>query len=549
MHKIKKLISGFFSRRSGFGVLLALIAFYQSLTPSLLPRTWAIQGLVSGALVVVVYLVAAGFSRLAHKLGVTNEKLLKKFPNYRVQIGWFALALMPIILLISVRDRDAEWDALGFDLADRFLYSGVLLMALLIITIGSLITLAIRKLFGLINWGTKKVLPRALGGFVSVVLATVVVLLIVNEAFYNRFLDSMNDTWAFNDTNLPADDSGPVELPTKSGTESSLVTWSEIGREGRFMMSRAPRAQDITERTGRPALDPIRAYVGRPSAQTYEERAELAVAELERMDGFSRKVLLVLTPTGTGWMNEQLVQPLEYFFDGNVATVGMQYSHLPSPFAFQMERRSAVDSAEALLTAVQQKLSTMENPPLLLVAGESLGAYGGQGPIANLDALVANTDGAIWTGSPPMAHLRREAEARRDAGSLQMRPEISALPQIVFGSRPEDFINTQGRYAFLQHANDPIVWWDNSVIFSKPDWMSEPLDSSLNPNLRWRPITTYLQFSADMAAGNAFEEGFGHRYGALPTRVWWEMLDPAGWSEEQMMDLYNDLDKRAGELR
>ena len=38
-------------------------------------------------------------------------------------------------------------------------------------------------------------------------------------------------------------------------------------------------------------------------------------------------------------MNEQLVQPLEYFLDGDLATVAIQYSHLPSPLAFLAEDR------------------------------------------------------------------------------------------------------------------------------------------------------------------------------------------------------------------
>ena len=42
-----------------------------------------------------------------------------------------------------------------------------------------------------------------------------------------------------------------------------------------------------------------------------EERAELAVAELERAGGFERGNLLVATTTGSGWLDPGAVDSLE----------------------------------------------------------------------------------------------------------------------------------------------------------------------------------------------------------------------------------------------
>jgi uncharacterized membrane protein len=41
--------------------------------------------------------------------------------------------------------------------------------------------------------------------------------------------------------------------------------------------------------------------VGLRSAETPETFAKLALEELERVGGFERSVLIVSTPTGTGW--------------------------------------------------------------------------------------------------------------------------------------------------------------------------------------------------------------------------------------------------------
>jgi Alpha/beta-hydrolase family len=43
-----------------------------------------------------------------------------------------------------------------------------------------------------------------------------------------------------------------------------------------------------------------------------EERAELAVADLERAGGFDRAYLLVATTTGSGWLDPGAVDSFEY---------------------------------------------------------------------------------------------------------------------------------------------------------------------------------------------------------------------------------------------
>ena len=59
-------------------------------------------------------------------------------------------------------------------------------------------------------------------------------------------------------------------------------------------------------------MAPVRVYVGLRSADTLDKRAALAVRELERTGGFSRKVLAVMGTTGTGWINDQGSRPLPW---------------------------------------------------------------------------------------------------------------------------------------------------------------------------------------------------------------------------------------------
>ena len=81
------------------------------------------------------------------------------------------------------------------------------------------------------------------------------------------------------------------------------MPWESLGRQGRTITGTGPSAAEIAAFTGSSAKAPIRAYAGTVSADDVEQRAELAVADLERAGGFDRGYLLVATTTGSGWLD------------------------------------------------------------------------------------------------------------------------------------------------------------------------------------------------------------------------------------------------------
>ena len=68
-------------------------------------------------------------------------------------------------------------------------------------------------------------------------------------------------------------------------------------------------------------------YVGLNNAENESDRADLALQELIRIGAFDRKLLVIATPTGTGWIDPASVSPLECLWDGDVASVSVQYSY------------------------------------------------------------------------------------------------------------------------------------------------------------------------------------------------------------------------------
>lgn len=542
-----EVASGVFSRRRLAGLVLAIIACQQSLTPSLLPRSWVAQGIITGAAMLAFYAVGSVLAGLASLTGLFARVPRERLRQWRVFAGWTAVASVPVLLILSIPGRQGEWRALGYDTGDRFLYVGAVIVAYAVVVLGGLLGWGLRTLYRRVFRGVSRLLPWSIAGLVSLALTVTVVTLAANELAYKRFMDGVNTARADADTELSQEDPRPPTVPVRSGVADSLVGWEELGREGRRFVTRAPSVAELERYSGRPAMDPIRVFVGRAVAPSDAERADIAVRELERTGAFERSTLLLVTPTGTGWVNEQIVQPIEYFTAGDAATVAVQYSHLPSPVAYLSEQEAAVTSATLLTDAVLRRIEELPGDarPRVLVAGESLGAYGGNGAFANLDDLVRRVDGSLWVGAPPMAHLRREAEARRDGGSPQIRPSIARLPEVVAGGRPSEFADTDATHAFLQFADDPIVWWDLRLAIRRPDWLAEPLDPRVKPDVRWRPVTTFLQLTADQIVGTEFGEGWGHRYGSMPLVVWYETLDPVGWDQARLHTLRRHLDEIA----
>jgi uncharacterized membrane protein len=107
-----------------------------------------------------------------------------------------------------------------------------------------------------------------------------------------------------------------------SGGAGSLVSWDSLSREGRRNVSTALRAQLIERVVGEPAAaKPIRVYVGLESAPTEYERRDLVLRELQRTGAFDRKLPIVISPTGTGYVNYVAGEAAEYMTRGNIASV------------------------------------------------------------------------------------------------------------------------------------------------------------------------------------------------------------------------------------
>lgn len=227
-------------------------------------------------------------------------------------------------------------------------------------------------------------------------------------------------------------------------------------------------AQEVEAVSGRPAVVPVRVAVPLTAGDA-RYRAVTAVDELERAGGFDRGLLLVVVPTGSGWVNPAVVEAAELLTGGDVASVAVQYDDRPSWQAF-LTGGGALAAAQTddLLDALADELVGRASPPRVVLYGESLGAVGGLP--ASGHPLV---EGAVWSGVPHSARHLVEAVTGR-----------------------------QGVHV-VAHADDPVPAWSPRLL----------LGPTAGWDRGWVPFASFWGATGDLLGSLDQPPGHGHRYG------------------------------------
>ncbi|MBM7832162.1 putative membrane protein [Agromyces cerinus] len=499
------------------GALIGLLFAALSMTPSLLPRPALFQGIITA----FAFLIGYG-------IGVFAWWLVRRFVHWRPKpehrrIAWWVYLGVAVLLAIVLAFASVGWqnevrrtvempEIDGFDALIFVVgFAPVVLIGLALARAERRLGVRMIARFGR-GWGVTVATAIVVGSTVAVVA----VLMFGIDRLYLA-------------NNGPAAPwvTEPMSAFRSAGPDSE-VEWDLVGRHGTAFLGGGPKAADIEELTGRPALEPVRVYVGQANAPTVEERAAIAVRELERTGAFDRDVLVVATTTGSGWLEPQAVDAVEYLHGGDTAIVSMQYAYTPSWVSFVFDPDAPVASSVALFDAVKAKWDTLPEAarPQLVVYGLSLGAHGAQESFDDLDDLRANTEGALLVGSPNGSTMWRTLTAERDAGSPQWQPVVDGGREVRWLSVPGDFHALGSdwespRAAYLQHANDPVTWLGLELLWAEPDWLTpEERADEVSDSMRWIPGVTALQLVIDMFMGESVPASHGHNYGDVVLDGW-----------------------------
>jgi len=519
-------------------LLLGLLFFAASLTPSLIPRGPAMQGVLGGSAAAVGYLLGriAGLVWTAAEMPVLPKRPAAALTGSAavVVLGSFAWVL----------GRSLTWQndlrlRMGMEPAEALGLVWMLGTAVATFAAAWALGLLLGAAFRLIRDRLDRVMPRRRANVLGAVALALILIGVTRDGVFDLVVASVDASYeeaqALFEKAPP-----PPKDPRKTGGATSLIDWAAIGAPGRDFIVSGPDAAAISAFTGRPALDPIRVYVGRANAETPEARARLALEELKRQGAFERAVLIVVSPTGTGWMDPGAHDPVEYMHGGDVATVSAQYSYLQSPLALLLETETGLEQASALLEAVHGHWRTLppETRPRLYVHGLSLGAWSSMHAADLFRLLEDPIGGAFWAGPPFPSALWNDVQNRRREGSPWMLPRIGDGSLVRYASRVADASEADApwgamRIVFLQYSSDPVVFYDPRSLWRAPPWMNDPPADDMSEHLVFIPVVTKLQLALDMALSFGSPPGHGHAYHA-PDYVgpWVEVTAPEGWTPE-----------------
>ena len=525
---------------SFLGVIAALAMYAVSVSPSLMARSWAWHAVASGVLVSCGYVAGVIVQNVgARIIRVTGLTISASEP---VEIGFrvAATALFAVWWLYAViqsyrRARVAAKlvNMPGETFGEYILGTGgtVVVAWTLLAIVGGLSRIGRLLIVSLAAY-----MPPLVASVVGVTVLCVTVFFLTSKVILRGGIGFVRRQAERTNLRTARGIYEPV-VPERSASPASPVTWESVGGQGRVFLGRGPSRLDIAQVCGGEAMEPIRVYAGMPTGGDGIERAVARVlAELRRTGAFERAVILIAASTGSGWVDEWQVQPLEYLTRGNCATASLQYSYVPSVLNWLTGLEPAREASAALFAAVRAELDAMdeEERPALFVCGESLGAFASQSVFASFEEAIERVDGALWVGTPAFTPMHAALTAARHKGSPEVAPVVHNGRRVRFVNEPADlrtdlYGRELGLWAFprvvyAQHPSDPVVWWNRRLIWTQPDWLRERAGRDVSDNVEFTRFVTYIQVLADLPVAGTAPGGHGHTYHEELVPLWRAIL-------------------------
>lgn len=545
-HRLRRAL---LRRPSIGGLALGLAWWWLSLLPSMLPRAALMQAVVgavcAGAGYALGTLLGSIGHRLLDRLGRTpSPALAARAHRVAPIVAGVVVATGAVVWPLTQNAQRDRFGVAHVSIADTATMLGLTLVLLAVLTfVGRLVSHGVKVLDDLVERWMPPWIAHVAVGVVVVVVGVVV----SRDLVWHRFID-----WA--DTSFGAADEGTapgVSQPTSalvSGGPGSAAPWDTLGKEGRSFVAGGVTPAQLADFWGPGAAvkEPIRVYAGIDSAGDLDVRARLVVDELERTGAFDRRVLVVWTVTGTGWVDPDAAAALEYLHAGDTAIAGMQYSFLPSWISFLVDKDKAAEGGRALNEAVFRRWSQLDpaHRPQLVLFGLSLGSFGleqaeaGPDAAASVANLRARSQGAFLVGPTHDNPIWQQLTAAREPGTPVWQPVYDGgrEVQLAISGATVDAAAPQWstpRVLVMHHPDDPVGAWSWDMLWSVPAWMDEPRGPLLPERAVWIPFVSFVQGVGDLSAGFSTRPGQGHNYAPDYVRGWVALTPPPDWSEEQ----------------
>ena len=306
-----------------------------------------------------------------------------------------------VIALLSIW-RQVGWQNDVRELFDMAPTSPTVWLTIIIVTVlvgASLLIIArsIRRLFRFVAGWAERVMPRRVARVVGMAIVTVFVWTLVSGVLVDGFFSLANSSFSVSDAVTPEGRTQPTS-ELRSGSPDSLVDWDTLGRQGKRFDLTGATVENSTRPTAVARRSRSASTPASTPRRTSRPAAQLVLDELVRTDAFGRSVLVVATTTGTGFLEPNALNSLEYLHNGDTAVVGVQYSYLPSWISLLADQEVTRETSRVVFDTIHAYWSTLpeDSRPELYLFGLSLGSFGVESILTSINVLNEPIDGALW---------------------------------------------------------------------------------------------------------------------------------------------------------
>lgn len=537
-----------FARLNYGGLVGALIFFALTLTPTLIPRSWRLQGLLAGLTAAIGYGLGSWISKLARKRVLKNEpkKSTKKMCWQILYVGG------PVIVIASVLAGE-HWDKqlrqlMFMELKEPWQIISMVGLSLIFSLILIIVGRGVKGFFHLLHLLANKVMPEKIAKLVGYSLALFFVVYVLVGGLARNIFSAIDYAASIANDTIQTDLTQP-KTPLRSGSPESLITWEQLGAKGRQFIAGGPTTQEINSflQTDS-AIEPIRIYGGLKSADTIDGRVDLIMQELERTSAYKRKAIFIQTPSGNGEIPPVNADAPEYTLGGNTAQVALQYSYAPSATTMLTNPGVGNEAGRKIVNTIVDKVNSLpeDSRPKVFVAGESLGSSSTEAAFSDAQDMKNKVTGVVMVGPTFFNKIREELIESREESSPVWLPIVEGGENFRFAKDPADLKIPTGewqekRIVYLANSSDPVGWFSIKTLYSRPEFLNDPRGPDVSPSMRWVPVVTFWQQLLDLQFASGAPAGHGHRYGLNVVDGWVGVINADGWSDRKTSKLREQL--------